>query len=83
MSGFNGSRRICFADRWADERRRHAVASSRLALARVLVLGAVNDATRLAPALVLSKAQADSVLRVMDEAPAEISDRRHSSITRA
>ena len=38
----------------------------------VLVLGAGRNALRLAPPLVLSKAQADSVLRVMDEALGEI-----------
>ena len=48
----------------------------------VLVLGAGKNAMRLAPPLVLSKAQADSVLRVMDEALAEIAHQRHSSVTR-
>ena len=38
----------------------------------VLVLGAGRNALRLAPPLVLSKAQADSVLRVMDEALTEV-----------
>ena len=38
----------------------------------VLVLGAGKNAVRLAPPLVLSRAQADSVLRVMDESLAEI-----------
>jgi 4-aminobutyrate aminotransferase len=39
----------------------------------VLVLGAGKNAVRLAPPLVLSTAQAESVLRVMDEALAEVS----------
>jgi 4-aminobutyrate aminotransferase len=39
----------------------------------VLVLGAGKNAIRIAPPLVLSKSQADSLLRVMDEAIAEIS----------
>ncbi len=38
----------------------------------VLVLGAGRNALRLAPPLVLSKAQADSVVRVMDEALTEV-----------
>jgi 4-aminobutyrate aminotransferase len=38
----------------------------------VLVLGAGKNAVRLAPPLVLSKSQADSVLRVMDEALGEV-----------
>ena len=38
----------------------------------VLVLGAGRNALRLAPPLVLSKAQADSVLRVMDESLTEV-----------
>lgn len=38
----------------------------------VLVLGAGKNAVRLAPPLVLTKDQADSVLRVMDEALAEV-----------
>jgi 4-aminobutyrate aminotransferase len=38
----------------------------------VLVLGAGKNALRLAPPLVLSKSQADSVLEVMDEALAEV-----------
>ena len=38
----------------------------------VLVLGAGRNALRLAPPLVLSKAQADSVIRVMDEALTEV-----------
>ncbi len=40
----------------------------------VLILGAGRNAIRLAPPLVLSKAQADSVLRVMDEALAEVGE---------
>ena len=39
----------------------------------VLVLGAGKNAVRLAPPLVLSKAQADSVLEVFDDAVAEVS----------
>ena len=39
----------------------------------VLVLGAGRNALRLAPPLVFTKAQADSLLRVMDEALSEIS----------
>jgi 4-aminobutyrate aminotransferase len=39
----------------------------------VLALGAGKNALRLAPPLVLSKAQADSVLEVMDEALADVS----------
>jgi 4-aminobutyrate aminotransferase len=39
----------------------------------VLVLGAGKNAVRLAPPLLLSKAQADSVLKVLDEALAEVS----------
>jgi len=39
----------------------------------VLVLGAGKNAIRIAPPLVLSKSQADSLLRVMDEALAETS----------
>ena len=38
----------------------------------VLVLGAGKNALRLAPPLVLTKDQADSVLAVMDEALAEV-----------
>ena len=38
----------------------------------VLVLGAGRNALRLAPPLVLSKDQADSVLAVMDEALTEV-----------
>ena len=38
----------------------------------VLVLGAGKNAVRLAPPLLLSKAQADSVLKVLDEALAEV-----------
>jgi len=38
----------------------------------VLVLGAGRNALRLAPPLVLSKAQADSVVRVLDEALTEV-----------
>ena len=38
----------------------------------VLVLGAGKNALRLAPPLVLSKSQADSVLQVMDQALAEV-----------
>jgi 4-aminobutyrate aminotransferase len=41
----------------------------------VLVLGAGKNAIRLAPPLVLSKAQADAVLRIMDEALAETAAR--------
>ena len=39
----------------------------------VLVLGAGKNAVRLAPPLVLTKAQADTVLHVMDEALAQVS----------
>ncbi len=39
----------------------------------VLILGAGRNAVRLAPPLVLTKAQADAVLQVMDEALAEVS----------
>ena len=39
----------------------------------VLVLGAGKNAVRLAPPLLLSKAQADSVLKVLEEALAEVS----------
>jgi 4-aminobutyrate aminotransferase len=39
----------------------------------VLILGAGRNAIRLAPPLVLTKAQADSVLRVLDEALTEVS----------
>jgi 4-aminobutyrate aminotransferase len=39
----------------------------------VLILGAGKNAVRLAPPLVLTKDQADSVLRIMDEALAEVS----------
>lgn len=39
----------------------------------VLVLGAGKNAIRIAPPLVLTKSQADSLLRVLDEALAEIS----------
>ena len=42
----------------------------------VLVLGAGRNALRLAPPLVLSKAQADSVIRVMDEALTEVAGAR-------
>ncbi len=38
----------------------------------VLTLGAGLNAMRLAPPLVLSQAQADTVLRVFDEALAEV-----------
>jgi len=37
----------------------------------VLILGAGRNAIRLAPPLVLTKAQADSVLRVLDDALTE------------
>jgi 4-aminobutyrate aminotransferase len=39
----------------------------------VLVLGAGKNAVRLAPPLLLSKAQADSVLKVLDEALTDVS----------
>jgi 4-aminobutyrate aminotransferase len=39
----------------------------------VLVLGAGRNALRLAPPLVFTKAQADSLLRVMDDALSEVS----------
>jgi 4-aminobutyrate aminotransferase len=39
----------------------------------VLVLGAGKNAIRLAPPLVLSKAQADSVIKLLDESLDEIS----------
>jgi 4-aminobutyrate aminotransferase len=42
----------------------------------VLVLGAGKNAVRLAPPLVLTKAQADSVLAVMDQALADVARRR-------
>ena len=45
----------------------------------VLVLGAGKNALRIAPPLVLTKAQADSLLRVMDEALAEVAGLRNSS----
>ncbi|MDQ3421042.1 MAG: aspartate aminotransferase family protein, partial [Acidobacteriota bacterium] len=38
----------------------------------ILILGAGRNAVRLAPPLVLSKDQADSVLSIMDEALAEV-----------
>ncbi len=38
----------------------------------VLVLGAGRNALRLAPPLVLSKAQADSVLQIFDQALTEV-----------
>ena len=44
----------------------------------VLVLGAGRNALRLAPPLVLTKAQADSVLDVLDEALGEVS--RHGRL---
>jgi 4-aminobutyrate aminotransferase len=44
----------------------------------VLVLGAGKNAVRLAPPLLLSKAQADSVLKVLDEALAEVSSTARS-----
>jgi 4-aminobutyrate aminotransferase len=47
----------------------------------VLVLGAGRNAVRLAPPLVLTKAQADSVVMVMDEALTEV-DRAHASMAR-
>ena len=40
----------------------------------VLILGAGRNAIRLAPPLVLSKDQADSVLTVLDEALAEVTE---------
>jgi 4-aminobutyrate aminotransferase len=39
----------------------------------VLVLGAGKNALRLAPPLVLTRAQADSVLRVLDQALTDVS----------
>jgi 4-aminobutyrate aminotransferase len=39
----------------------------------VLVLGAGKNAIRLAPPLVLSKAQADSVIKLLDESLDEVS----------
>jgi 4-aminobutyrate aminotransferase len=44
----------------------------------VLILGAGRNAVRLAPPLVLTQAQADSVLRVLDEALTEVSAARRS-----
>jgi 4-aminobutyrate aminotransferase len=44
----------------------------------VLILGAGRNAIRLAPPLVLTKAQADSVLRVLDDALTEVSAARRS-----
>ena len=41
----------------------------------VLILGAGRNAVRLAPPLVLTRVQADSVLRVMDEALVEVTRR--------
>ncbi|HSC29221.1 MAG TPA: acetyl ornithine aminotransferase family protein [Vicinamibacterales bacterium] len=61
-----------------DRRTKERAAAERNALVQamfrrgVLVLGAGRNALRLAPPLVLSKAQADSVLAVMDEALAEV-----------
>jgi 4-aminobutyrate aminotransferase len=45
----------------------------------VLILGAGKNAVRLAPPLVLTKSQADSVLRIMDEALAEVIQARASA----
>ena len=45
----------------------------------VLVLGAGRNALRLAPPLVLSKAQADVVLEIMDEALAEVARTRFAT----
>jgi 4-aminobutyrate aminotransferase len=42
----------------------------------VLVLGAGRNALRLAPPLVLTRAQADSVLQILDQALAEVTPRR-------
>ena len=42
----------------------------------VLVLGAGKNAIRIAPPLVLTKSQGNSLLRVMDEALAEVSSSR-------
>jgi 4-aminobutyrate aminotransferase-like enzyme len=42
----------------------------------VLILGAGKNAVRLAPPLVLTKDQADAVLRVMDAALSEITARK-------
>ena len=44
----------------------------------VLVLGAGRNAVRLAPPLVLTRAQADSVLQIMDTALAEVASARRS-----
>jgi 4-aminobutyrate aminotransferase len=44
----------------------------------VLILGAGRNAVRLAPPLVLTRAQADSVLRVMDDALGEVAPARRS-----
>jgi 4-aminobutyrate aminotransferase len=45
----------------------------------VLILGAGKNAVRLAPPLVLTKSQADSVLRIMDEALTEVVHARAST----
>src|SRR3954449_695465 len=45
----------------------------------VLVLGAGRNALRIAPPLVLTKAQADILLRVLDEALVEVAGNRNSS----
>ena len=56
-------------ERATDERNRLVQAMFRRG---VLVLGAGTNAVRLAPPLVLSKAQAESVLKVLDEAVTEV-----------
>jgi 4-aminobutyrate aminotransferase len=45
----------------------------------VLVLGAGRNALRIAPPLILTKAQADILLRVLDEALVEVAGNRNSS----
>jgi 4-aminobutyrate aminotransferase len=44
----------------------------------VLVLGAGRNALRLAPPLVLTRAQADRVLQILDEALTEVASARRS-----
>jgi 4-aminobutyrate aminotransferase len=66
-------------ERAADERNAVVQAMFRRG---VLILGAGRNAVRFAPPLVLSKTQADDVLRVFDEALTEVSEAHAAHLAR-
>jgi 4-aminobutyrate aminotransferase len=66
-------------ERAADERNAVVQAMFRRG---VLILGAGRNAVRFAPPLVLSKTQADDVLRVFDEALTEVSEAHSAHLAR-